>query len=98
MLLISVPAKVFSLYETDATDTPRTADLSCTDTDGWWQNSDLRKLQLNSNQLSALDPRIGTLSALTVLDVSMHSIIDEYDECGIVLGEEMIFIIPGVNI
>lgn len=40
------------------------------DTDRWWEQTDLTKLLLASNQLTQLSDDIRLLPALTVLDVS----------------------------
>lgn len=47
--------------------------MFCGDSDRWWEQTDLTKLYLSSNQLTHLSEDIRLLPALSVLDVSKSS-------------------------
>lgn len=65
---VSVPQSVYRLN----TDTPEEAqqDVSFGGSDRWWEQTDLTKLLLSSNQLQCLSDDIRLLPGLTTLDVS----------------------------
>lgn len=67
----SVPQNVYRLN----VDTPEEAqqDVSFGASDRWWEQTDLTKLLLSSNQLTQLSDDIRLLPALTTLDVSNYS-------------------------
>lgn len=64
----SVPQDVYRLNM----DTPQEAqqDVSFGTSDCWWEQTDLTKLILSSNQLTQLSDDIRLLAVLTTLDVS----------------------------
>lgn len=65
---VSVPQNVYRLN----IDTPEEAqqNVSFGESDRWWEQTDLTKLLLSSNQLTKLSDDIRLLPGLTVLDVS----------------------------
>ncbi|XP_035508831.1 leucine-rich repeat-containing protein 40 [Morone saxatilis] len=65
--LTEVPQKVYRLN----TDTPEEAqqDVSFGESDRWWEQTDLTKLLLSSNQLTQLSDDIRLLPGLTTLDL-----------------------------
>lgn len=69
---VSVPLNVYRLN----VDTPEEAqqNLSFGSTDRWWEQTELTKLLLSSNRLTALSDDIRLLPALTTLDVSEHCV------------------------
>ena len=68
MTSVSVPQNVYRLN----VDTPEEANknLSFGADDRWWEQTDLIKLLLSSNQLTTLSDDIRLLPGLTTLDVS----------------------------
>lgn len=68
MCVLSVPQDVYRLN----IDTPEEAhhNLSFGASDRWWEQTDLTKLLLSSNQLTQLSDDIRLLPLLTTLDVS----------------------------
>lgn len=65
---VSVPQSVYRLNS----DTPEEAKQSVSfgQSDRWWEQTDLTKLILSSNQLTQLSEDIKLLPGLTTLDVS----------------------------
>jgi len=68
VISVSVPQNVYRLN----VDRPEEAnkDLGFGTDDRWWEQTDLTKLLLSSNQLTSLSDDIRLLRALTTLDVS----------------------------
>lgn len=67
-VLVSVPASVYRINCEAAEDGQQ--NLFSGDSERWWDQADLTKLLLSSNQLTHLSEDIRLLPALTVLDVS----------------------------
>lgn len=67
-MCVSVPQNVYHLN----IDTPEEAhqNVSFGASDRWWEQTDLTKLLLSSNQLTQLSDDIRLLAGLTTLDVS----------------------------
>lgn len=61
------------------TDTPEEAQQSVSfgESDRWWEQTDLTKLLLSSNQLTQLSDDIRLLPGLTTLDVSNTASVSE---------------------
>lgn len=68
ILFTSVPESVWRI-NTDLPEESKNVNLNNTD-DRWWEQVDLTKLILASNQLVSLSEDIKLLPALTVIDVS----------------------------
>lgn len=70
---VAVPDKVYHINEIDAEEAKKMTmnmTMDSSDDDRWWEQVDLTRLYLSSNQLSSLSPEISNLSALQILDVS----------------------------
>lgn len=70
-VFVSVPASVYRINCEAAEDGQQS--LFCGDSERWWEQTDLTKLYLSSNQLTHLSEDIRLFPALTVLDVSQSS-------------------------
>lgn len=69
--VVSVPQNVYRINCEPAEEGQQS--LFCGDSDRWWEQTDLTKLCLSSNQLTHLSEDIRLLPALSVLDVSKSS-------------------------
>lgn len=70
---MTVPEKVYHINEIDAEEAKKMTmnmTMDSSDDDRWWEQVDLTRLYLSSNQLSSISPEINNLSALQILDVS----------------------------
>lgn len=66
-----MPNKLWTLYDSEASDI--TVDFKSDSSerdDIWWKQQPLINLDLSSNSLAVISPKIGDLCELTVLDVS----------------------------
>eukprot|EP00794_Sanderia_malayensis_P008306 gene8306-9191_t len=70
--LPEVPLQVWRI-NIDVPDDAKDVSLDNT-ADRWWQQTDLRKLILASNQIKTLSPEVRNLPALNVLDLSIFKI------------------------
>ncbi|XP_045102562.1 leucine-rich repeat-containing protein 40-like isoform X5 [Portunus trituberculatus] len=74
--LAVVPEKVYRINEIDAEEAKKMTmnmTMDSSDDDRWWEQVDLTRLYLSSNQLSTLSPEISNLSALQILDDVSHN-------------------------
>lgn len=78
-VVVSVPASVYRINCEAAEDGQQS--LFCGDSERWWEQTDLTKLYLSSNQLTHLSEDIRLLPALTVLDVSQSSSASASETC-----------------
>ncbi|XP_045102556.1 leucine-rich repeat-containing protein 40-like isoform X1 [Portunus trituberculatus] len=75
--LAVVPEKVYRINEIDAEEAKKMTmnmTMDSSDDDRWWEQVDLTRLYLSSNQLSTLSPEISNLSALQILDLSDNNL------------------------
>ncbi|XP_050716360.1 leucine-rich repeat-containing protein 40-like isoform X2 [Eriocheir sinensis] len=71
--LVEVPEKVYHINEIDTEEAKKMTmnmRMDNSDDDRWWEQVDLTRLYLNSNQLASLSPMINNLQSLQVLDLS----------------------------
>lgn len=70
--LLSVPDKVYHIHEIDTEEAKKmtmTMSMDGSDDDRWWEQTDLTRLYLSSNQLITISPKINNLLSLQILDV-----------------------------
>ncbi|KAK4296726.1 hypothetical protein Pmani_030804 [Petrolisthes manimaculis] len=71
--LVEVPDKVYHIHEIDSDEAKKmtmTMSMDGSDDDRWWEQTDLTRLYLSSNQLITISPKINNLLSLQVLDLS----------------------------
>lgn len=71
--MAEVPDKVYHINEMDAEEAKKmTMNMSMdgSDDDRWWEQTDLTRLYLSSNQLNSISPKISNLLSLQILDLS----------------------------
>lgn len=78
-VFVSVPPSIYRINCEAAEDGQQS--LFCGDSERWWEQTDLTKLYLSSNQLTHLSEDIRLLPALTILDVSQSSSASASDTC-----------------
>ncbi|KAK7075658.1 Leucine-rich repeat-containing protein 40 [Halocaridina rubra] len=75
--MVEVPDKVYHIHEIDNEEAKKltmTMSMDNSDDDRWWEQTDLTRLYLSSNQLSTISPKISNLMAIQVLDLSDNCI------------------------
>ncbi|XP_066963781.1 LOW QUALITY PROTEIN: leucine-rich repeat-containing protein 40-like [Macrobrachium rosenbergii] len=71
--MVEVPDKVYHIHEIDNEEAKKlTMNMSMdnSDDDRWWEQTDLTRLYLASNQLTTIAPKINNLMSLQILDLS----------------------------
>lgn len=71
-LSTSVPDKVYEINDGDKDAAVTLEALVAKEDDAWWNQLPLANLDLSSNQLTQLSPKIENLCSLTTLTVSMN--------------------------
>ncbi|EDW25000.1 GL24452 [Drosophila persimilis] len=81
--LASVPDRLYDINEADAESKAATLEqLSIKDEDAWWNQVPLTNLDLSSNALSHISPKIENLQSLTVLILHDNALVDLPAEIG----------------
>ncbi|KAG7174435.1 Leucine-rich repeat-containing protein 40-like [Homarus americanus] len=71
--MAEVPDKVYHIHEMDAEEAKKLTmgmTMDGSDEDRWWEQSELTRLYLSSNQIGSISPKISNLLSLQVLDLS----------------------------
>ncbi|XP_017968997.1 leucine-rich repeat-containing protein 40 isoform X6 [Drosophila navojoa] len=72
-----VPERLFDINEADADTKKRTLEqLSINEEDAWWNQVPLNNLDLSSNALTHISPKIENLSTLTVLQLHDNALVE----------------------
>lgn len=80
-ILFPVPDKVYHINEMDAEEAKKmtmSMSMDGSDDDRWWEQTDLTRLYLSSNQLNSISPKISNLLSLQILDVRMLSVVQYF--------------------
>lgn len=74
---IAVPERLFNINEADADTKKRTLEqLSINEEDAWWNQVPLNNLDLSSNALTHISPKIENLLTLTVLQLHDNALVE----------------------
>lgn len=66
-----MPDKIYNINDGDADKEVTLESLVANEEDAWWNQMPLNNLDLSSNQLTKLSPKIANLASLTTLTVSL---------------------------